>query len=161
MNFKKIIINLLMLLIVSIVGTYGQQTLSASGYEASGDGGTSSYIVGQLLYTTNVGVTGSVVQGLEQPIELITLNLEEDLLLIASAKVFPNPTTNKIQIRLDLDDFENLSYQLYDASGRLLQDEKINEATLGIQLSHLTTAIYFLKIRRDNHELKTFRILKN
>jgi hypothetical protein len=41
---------------------YCQVAIPTSGGDATGPGGSSSYSVGQLLYTTNVGATGSVAQ---------------------------------------------------------------------------------------------------
>ena len=46
---------------------YSQETIPASGGAAIGSGGTSSYSVGQLVYTTNTG-SGTVTQGVQQSV---------------------------------------------------------------------------------------------
>jgi len=56
---------------------YSQETIPASGGEATGSGGTVSYTVGQLVYNTYADATGSVAQGIQQPYELLTLNDDE------------------------------------------------------------------------------------
>ena len=43
-----------------------QQATTATGGNASGSGGTVAYSVGQIVYTTNTGSTGSVAQGMQQ-----------------------------------------------------------------------------------------------
>ncbi len=46
---------------------HAQQATTATGGDASGSGGTVASSVGQIVYTTNTGTTGSVVQGVQQP----------------------------------------------------------------------------------------------
>lgn len=121
-----------------------------------------SHSIGQIFVDSqSSGTDDSVNQGVQQPIELLTLGLEEDLLLIASTKVFPNPTSNKIQVRLELEDLSNLYYQIYDINGKFIQSKKILDFTTEVQLSQLPTSVYFLKIMRNNKLLKTFKLLKN
>ena len=52
---------------------YSQETIPTSGGEATGSGGSSSYSVGQMVYTTNTS-GGTVTQGVQQSIELFTLS---------------------------------------------------------------------------------------
>jgi hypothetical protein len=160
MYLHKLKISLLGCCFLFITGIYGQMTVDSSGSEATGSGGTVNYSVGQIVFTTNTGSNGSVGQGVQYPIELLTLGIEEDIQLIASAIAFPNPTTNSVQLRLNLDEFNDLSFQLLDVTGKLIQDKKIEDISTQINMLDLPTAVYFLKIMRFNTNLKTFRILK-
>ncbi len=45
---------------------HAQEATLASGGNATGSGGSVSYSVGQVVYTTNIGTTGSVAQGVQQ-----------------------------------------------------------------------------------------------
>jgi len=162
MRQKKLTLCITFLIGLGIHGLKAQESINTAGGDANGSGGSMSYSIGQIfIESQSGGADGSVSQGVQQPIEWLTLGLEEDLLLIASAKVFPNPTTDKIQLRLELEDINNLSYQIYDINGKFLQSEEILQFTTEIQLSQLPTSVYFLKIIRNNNLLKTFRILKN
>ena len=66
------------------VGLHAQETVPATGGDATRAGGSSSYTLGQVVYTTNTGTNGSVAQGVQQPyeisisvgIEVTTINLE-------------------------------------------------------------------------------------
>ncbi|MBV1889111.1 MAG: HYR domain-containing protein, partial [Proteobacteria bacterium] len=49
-----------------IIPISAQESINVSGGDATGTGGSSSYSVGQVFYTTNVGATGSVAQGVQQ-----------------------------------------------------------------------------------------------
>ena len=62
---------------------YAQETISISGGEAIGSEGSASYSVGQLVYTTIIG-SGSVIQNVQQNIELFTLSTPELTVLTLS-----------------------------------------------------------------------------
>jgi ABC-type uncharacterized transport system substrate-binding protein len=63
---------------------------------------------------------------------------------------------------LSVDNFEisNLSYKMYDMSGKLLQSEKITSNQTSIVMSNLVSATYFVKVIQGNKEVKTFKIIK-
>ncbi len=71
---------------------YAQQAVPASGGDAVGSGGSSSYTVGQVLYTTNSGANGSVAQGIQQPYEISTLVGLEVTEINLKLSAYPNPT---------------------------------------------------------------------
>jgi hypothetical protein len=62
---------LLFLLMFPIIGL-SQEAIPASGGDASGSGGTLSFTVGQLGYSSNSGSNGSVAEGVQQPYEIST-----------------------------------------------------------------------------------------
>ena len=54
-------------LLLGLGGLQAQESPTAAGGEATGSGGTASYSIGQVVYTTNTGTNGSVAQGVQQP----------------------------------------------------------------------------------------------
>ena len=50
---------------------FSQETLSTSGGNASGLGGSSSFTVGQVFYTSNSSIAGFVSQGVQQAFEIL------------------------------------------------------------------------------------------
>lgn len=73
-----------------------QETVSAGGKEATGTGGTVSYTIGQVVYTTNTGTNGSVVQGVQQPYEIsVVTGLEEAEDISLEFSIYPNPVTSR------------------------------------------------------------------
>ena len=68
-----------------------QEVITTTGREATGVGGTVSYSIGQVFFTTVTGTNGNIIQGVQQPYEIyITLDIGKNLEL----SVYPNPTTN-------------------------------------------------------------------
>lgn len=160
MRHKRLKLSAVLLLGLGLTGLQAQTSVNATGTNASGSGGTVSYSVGQVVYTTNTGTNGSVAQGVQQAYEIFTVGIKETELNIFLT-VFPNPTTD--YLTLSIDDFEisNLSYQLYDMNGKLLQNEKITGNQTSIVMSNLVPANYFLRVIHGNKEVKTFKIIKN
>ena len=160
MRHKRLKLSAVLLLGLGLTGLQAQTSVNATGTNASGSGGTVSYSVGQVVYTTNTGASGSVAQGVQQAYEIFTVGIKETELNIFLT-VFPNPTTD--YLTLSIDDFEisNLSYQLYDMNGKLLQNEKITGNQTSIVMSNLFPANYFVKVIQGNKEVKTFKIIKN
>jgi Secretion system C-terminal sorting domain len=66
-------------------------------------------------------------------------------------------------VTLKIADFssENLSYQLFDVTGKQIANEKIINSETSISLENLNTAIYLLNIIDNKTTIKTFKIIKN
>lgn len=139
-----------------------QNTIPASGGNATGSG-TVSYSVGQVVYTTNTSIAyGSVARGVQQPFEIsVITGIEqaEDITLVCS--VYPNPASDFLTLKVENYDKESLSYKLFDASGKLLESKKVNGNETIISMANLFPSIYFLKVIDNKKEIKTFKIIKN
>ena len=139
-----------------------QESTNASGGDATGSGGTVAYSVGQLVYTTNTGTNGSVAQGVQQAFEIsVVTGLEEAKGINLSVSAYPNPTTDYLTLSISEFEISNLTYQLYDISGKLLQSEKITGNQTNIVMSNLVPANYFVKVIAGNQLIKEFKIIKN
>ena len=142
--------------------TQAQESTNASGGDATGSGGTVAYSVGQVVYTNNTGTNGSVAQGVQQAFEIsVVTGLEEAKGINFLVMAYPNPTTDYLTLRIDEFEISNLSYQLYDINGKLLQNEKITSDQTSIVMSNLVPSSYFVKVIQGNKEVKTFKIIKN
>ena len=58
--------------------TQAQESVNSTGGNATGSGGTVSYTIGQVGYTTNTGSNGSVAQGVQQAYEILTVGINEN-----------------------------------------------------------------------------------
>ncbi len=162
MKDKKLKLSALLLFGLGLTGLQAQTALPATGSNASGSGGSASYSVGQVVYTTNTGSNGTVAQGIQQPYEIsVVAGIEEAKGINLSVKAYPNPTTDYIILSIEEFDISNLSYQLYDMNGKLLQNKKITGNQTSIVMSNLVPANYFVKVIQENREVKTFKIIKN
>jgi len=138
-----------------------QNTIPATGGNATGTGGSVSYSIGQLVFNVITGTNGSVTQGVQQPYEIsIVTAIENTEGITLEYKVYPNPTRGLITLTIKPYDNENLRYRLYDLNGILLQDKKIESEETEISMQNLSSAIYFLKVIKENKEIKIFKIVK-
>ena len=119
-----------------------------------------SYSVGRVVYTTNTGATGSVAQGVQQPYEISVEIGVENTEINLSVYAYPNPTSNYLQLRVEYENFKDLSYQLYDINGKLLQTKELVSTETQIDISSYAATTYFVKVTQGNEELKTFKIIK-
>ncbi|MDD2387329.1 MAG: T9SS type A sorting domain-containing protein [Bacteroidales bacterium] len=162
MKHKRLKLSVILLLGLGLTGLQAQESINATGRDASGSGGSASYSVGQVVYTTNTGTNGSVAQGVQQPFEIsVVIGLEEAKGINLSVTAYPNPTTDYLTLSIGEFEISNLSYQLYDMNGKLLQSEKITGNQTSIVMSNLVPATYFIKVIQNNKEVKTFKIIKN
>jgi len=161
MKDKKFKLSVMLLLGLGLTGLQAQESVNATSGNASSSGGSVSYSVGQVVYTTNTGTNCSVAQGVQQPYEIsIVTGIEEAEGINLTVSAYPNPTTDYLTLRIDEFDISNLSFQLYDMNGKLLQNEKITGNQTSIVMSNLVPATYFVKVIQENKEVKTFKIIK-
>jgi hypothetical protein len=159
MKHKKIKLSVLLLGIGITV--QAQQATNASGGDATGSGGTVAYSVGQVVYTTNSGTTGSVAQGVQHAYEIFTVGIKATELNI-SLTVFPNPTADNLTLQISDYNNEKLLYQLYDMQGKLLNNGQITAQQTQIDMNSLPSATYFVNVvNQENKKVQSFKIIKN
>lgn len=167
MRYKKMKLSAILLLAIGLTELKAQVAIPASGGNASGAGGSASYSVGQVLYTSNTGTSGSVAAGVQQPYEIsIVTGLNDDNGIRLVCLAYPNPTTDFLILKIEGDTQSQYTAFLYSTIGTLLKSIKIEDTETSIDMSKLVTATYFLKIVNTENpssdkEIKTFKIIKN
>ncbi len=165
-NLTGLKLSAALLLGLGLTGLQAQESVNATGGDASGSGGSVSYSVGQVVYTTNSGANGSVAQGVQQPFEIsVVTAIEEAKGINLWITTYPNPTTDYLTLSIDNDvltshDLSQLSFQLYDMNGKLLQTKKLPGTETQIDMSSYVPSTYYLKVIQTNKELKTFKVIK-
>jgi len=177
------------MLAFGLTSVKAQEAITATGGNASGSGGSASYSVGQVVYTTNSGAGGTVSQGVQQPYEISIISGIEELGFDLSYTAYPNPTTENVVLKIDGSSVETqniasqtiatksnetqniatLQYTLTDINGKQLNQQAITDNRTIIPMEHLPVGIYFVSIvqtlparSHDNakKDLKTFKIIK-
>jgi len=161
MKQKRLIISVIILFALGLLELHAQEVVNATGGNASGSGGSASYSVGQVLYTTNTGTGGSVAQGVQQPYEISIISGIENVSISLTCKVYPNPTTNFVLLKVESDNSKDMSYQLFDINGKRFDTKKLEGNEITISMEQYVAGTYFLKIIENNREVKTFKIIKN
>ena len=158
MKHKKTITSITFLLL-GLGGLHAQETVTTSGGDATGTGGTASYSVGQVIYTTATGTNGSIAQGVQQPYEIAVTTGVNKTTINLELSVYPNPTTDYLTLKVE--DNTELNYQIYDNHGKVIANKKVTATTSTINLESLPKATYFLNVVNNSQVLKTFKIIKN
>jgi hypothetical protein len=139
----------------------GQGTIPATGGNASGTGGSVTYTVGQIADSVITGTNGFIIQGVQQPYEISTVTAIEDTDDITLGySVYPNPTEGIIRLVIKSFNDGDFRFQLYDLNGTVLQDKEVADEETEISMERHTSAVFFLRVIRDNNEVKVFKIVK-
>ena len=169
-TFEKGVSCILFFLFIGVIGLMAQETVPASGGNATGNGGSVSYTVGQIVYTTNTGVTGYVAQGVQQPYEISVVFVapgSEEITL--EATVYPNPVADVFTLHIinfEKFDGKTIAYYFYTTDNILLLTKNVESAETVISISYLPPEIYYLILVDITNStapkrLKTFKIMKN
>ena len=159
-NFKSIQIVLLFTLLLMAGIAHSQESTNTSGGEATGSGGSVSYSVGQVVYTTNSGSSGTVAQGVQHAYEISVVGVNNTQSNI-SLNAFPNPATDVLTLQISNYNNEKLMYQLYDLNGKLISSEQIIASLTQINTATLAISTYFIDIlNQENKKVQSFKILK-
>lgn len=149
------------ILFLVVVQTNGQESLVSAGSNANGTGGSLSFTIAQTIYTTNFSSSGSVSQGVQQPYEIQTVLGENNFEIKLELTVYPNPTTDILNLYVKNYNSDSIQYQLFDLNGRLIISDRIYNETTSFSMQNLPSAVYILKVlSSSNVEIKTFNIIK-
>ncbi|MEO8151355.1 MAG: T9SS type A sorting domain-containing protein [Bacteroidia bacterium] len=138
-----------------------QQGQSAAAGEIYGPGGNVSFTIGQSDYVTTTGSGGTILQGVQQPIEIFILSGIEQTDIQLKCAVYPNPATDYVMLSVQGPFTENMTYLLYNMEGKIITSGPLGNNETKISLSQLANSIYYIKVLHNNSEIKTFKIIKN
>ncbi len=154
-------VTILLFFTLAITTALAQETVSVTGGDASGSGGSVSYTLGQVAYETHNGTGAYSIEGVQQPYEISVVTAIGELDGITlSISAYPNPVTDNLTLGIDGVEGKELSYQLYNLDGRILRNEKITDPKTNIAMSGFVSATYFVKVVSGSKKVKTFKIIK-
>jgi len=161
MRYKKQSLSAIFLVAIGLTSVKAQEATTTTGGNASGSGGSASYSIGQVIYTTNTGTGGSVSQGVQQPYEISVISGIEEQGIILSCTAYPNPTTDYLTLKIEGDAPTHYGASLFDLNGKLLSKLQIDGNQITIPMEQYATGSYILKVIQYNAERKTFKIIKD
>src|ERR1019366_3300019 len=145
---------LFLLLGLLLTTVQAQEATVAAGGDAKGSGGSVSYSIGQIVYTTNTGSTSSVGSGVQQPYKiLVVTGIEAAKGILLQCSAYPNPTIDYFTLQVENFQPSTFNFQLYDISGKLLDNKKLTDNQTTIVMSDYAAATYFLKVSDNNKEV--------
>ena len=142
-----------------------QEVVSTQGDSYSNGIGSIDFTLGEVVIATGTDGTNDLTQGFHQT-NWNFLGVE-DFAPDYEASIFPNPTSDVLNIRTS--SFENVTYTLYDAQGKLVMQNILSAEQTPIQVSQLAPGSYSLElIFEDSNEgslslpkRKTFKLVKS
>jgi hypothetical protein len=138
-----------------------QNAVVTTGGTSAGTGGSVSYTVGQIAYSTASGTSGSANQGVQQPYEFYSVGLTGHPAINLQLVVYPNPTLSELTLSINDFNSANLFYHLYDDNGKLLNSQIIQSDNTVIPMAHLSAGSYLLKVIDGKTELRNFKVIKH
>ena len=161
MRYKRLKLSVCVLSLFGVQALQAQESFTATGANASSNNGSVSYSIGQVTYQTHMGANGSIAEGVQQPYEITVISaIKETSGINLSVTAYPNPTTDYFVLNCNGFEISNLSYQLFDMTGKLLQHKDITNNQTDIIMNNLIPATYFVKVIQHNIEVKSFKIIK-
>ena len=138
------------------ISVSAQEVVSTQGDSYSNAGGNIDFTIGEVIINTGTNGINDLTQGFHQTNwNFVGL---EDHAPSYEATVFPNPTSEVLNIRTST--FENVTYTLYDAQGKLVLQDKLSAEQTAIQVSQFAPGAYTLLLNNETQNLKTFKLVK-
>lgn len=106
---------------------------------------------------TNTLLPNLIIQRAAITVNVGVLGIEEND--ISKIKIYPNPTDNQINISLPNTN-NKAQISIYDPLGKQLLSQQLTQLQNSIELTHLQSGIYYLRIEFDN-KTTTKTIIKN
>ncbi|MDB2656890.1 T9SS type A sorting domain-containing protein [Crocinitomicaceae bacterium] len=139
------------------ISVSAQEVVSTQGESYSNASGSIDFTIGEVVIHTGTDGTNDLTQGFHQT----NWNFVgvEDHAPNYEAIIFPNPTEDVLNIRTST--FENVTYTLYDAQGKLVMQDILSAEQTPIQVSQLAPGSYSLTLNNQTQNLKTFKLIKH
>jgi hypothetical protein len=149
-----------LLLGIGLMQVTAQETILASGGEASGNIGTASYSIGQVFFSVYSLTEGYITEGVQQPYEIfIVSGLDNDIITLESI-VYPNPVSSHLILKVEYSSDLHLLYQLFDNNGKMLGNGTITGNECMIPMEKYASGVYHLIVVNRKKSIRTFKIIK-
>ncbi len=155
--------NLLMKFLPIIIVPFGlikaQTAILTTGITASGTTGTTSYSLGQTTYLQK-GNNLQIMEGVQQPYEIITLAVDNLSVAEKNILLYPNPVRDFLNVDFGKENFQNSRYVLFDSQGKLIKTGNLISQKTELDMTTLPSSVYLIQIFQKDKNIKTFKIIK-
>ncbi|MBA4240881.1 MAG: hypothetical protein C0448_09140 [Sphingobacteriaceae bacterium] len=135
-----------------------QEVISSQGNSYSNATHTIDYTIGEPVTATVSNGVNDLTQGFHQT--NLTITSVEDLDANISVNLFPNPTSEFVN--LTVDKYEDLTLRLFDATGKLIKELSLKQSLTSVKVSEYADGTYLLTLtHKEDKKIKTFKIIKN
>ena len=112
-----------------------------------------SWTLGEAVTETVSNDFMMLTQGFQQGEKITLTTIKDPLSALFGIKVFPNPTTDIVNISINSQKDEILTVQIYSLTGEKILSEKTSDKNIQLSLADLAPSNYLLSLRKLNGEL--------
>lgn len=133
-----------------------QEVVSTQGSSYSNASGQLDFTIGEVIINTGTSGSTSLTQGFHQT-NWKFLGLT-DFAPKYEVTIFPNPSSEYLTIQTN--SFENVSYSLHDAQGKIVLEGILTNPQTLIKVNQLANGNYTLSLSKEKLLLKTMQLVK-
>lgn len=142
--------------LLTTISVSAQEVIATQGDSYSIASANIEFTIGEVIINTGTDGTNDLTQGFHQT-NWNFLGVE-DYAPNYQVTIFPNPTEDVLNIKTST--FENVTYSLYNAQGKLVNQNILSAEQTPIQVSQLAPGSYSLTLNNETQNLKTFKLVK-
>lgn len=140
--------------------TANPHVISSAGNTINNGTYSVSWTLGETVIATISNSNYTLTQGFHQSSYTI-VDIKDISKQAKDIKVYPNPTTDEINIEWENFNQNGSYYTIIDMQGKFIDKKEIQTQKEKVNMSELATGSYFLKILdKTNSEIKTMKIQK-
>jgi hypothetical protein len=158
--------NICTLIFSLILFSYGQKTIAQEIISSNGGSYTNSSVqlawsIGEPVTETFISGSNTLTQGFQQSnltVTAINLVAQNGITI----NVYPNPVSDVLIIGIVTDVFKNINFRLFDISGKLLMQKKMEHITEILNMQVFRSGNYLLEVYSETWiPLQSFKVVKN
>jgi len=150
---------------VSYAQSIAPQSVNCSGTKMSQANGSLSFTVGELVVLSQTDSQGNTLSGgFTTGATLTTVSIQETDAEVLDLRVFPNPTSDLVNIYINHSSIEQVVVSITDLQGKEVYIGKYAgiSNTIGINTAAYAPGTYVLSLKNNNNQvLGTYKIIKN
>jgi hypothetical protein len=149
----------------SFAQSIAPQSVNSCGTKMSQTNGSLSFTVGELVVVTQTDSLGNTLgSGYTSGATITTVSVQETDASVIDVKVFPNPTTELVNIKINYSTIDQVLITITDLQGKEVYFGKYAGISnvIGINTAAYASGTYILSLKNTNNQLLgTYKIIKH
>jgi hypothetical protein len=155
----------MLMVTMSYAQSIAPQSVNSGGAEMTQANGSVSFTVGELVVLSQTDSNGNTLSGgFTAGATLTTLSIQETDVAVLDVKVYPNPTTELINIQINHSTLDQVVVTITDLQGKEVYSGKYAGISnvIGINTASYATGTYVLSLKNLKKQvLGTYKIIKH
>jgi len=155
----------MLMVTMSYAQSIAPQSVNSGGAEMTQANGSVSFTVGELVVLSQTDSNGNTLSGgFTAGATLTTLSIQETDVAVLDVKVYPNPTTELVNIQINHSTLDHVVVTITDLQGKEVYSGKYAGISnvIGINTASYATGTYVLSLKNLKKQvLGTYKIIKH